>query len=525
MKHYILNSKITVLFALLVALVSCEENLLDTDLTTINRNEPTPETTLSTPSGFYGFAKGVYEHMEAELLWITWGFHESMGDVCFIPWGNYGSRWSNTPTSYILDNGTTVTAPGGVTQEGQIAIFNSRAAGEGNMTQYEWGEMYKLISQANVMLSAIDNINFTGDAETEKKAATAWALWWKAYGYSRVGSMYDQGLIVNQPGEVSNDYVDQSLIIQEANQILDELIAVLNSVSNSGSFNSTLSTNYTLGILSGNSPNLDSFKKLAYSMKARNILVNKKANEMTSSDWQNVLDIAENGLQIGDNSNTFIMKEESTFLDDAWIVGLTVYGWYFPSPRLIQDFRPGDARLERDYNETSAQVNIRGRGLNFGTQWTYETIENGGSFSTIEDNLGTMYYSPTYEENELMLAEAKIRLGRIDEGLSHLDNVRSYQGANLAPTSGTGLTQDQAIEELRSERRIALTFRGVAFYDARRWGVSSGSRENSWILSLNDEGTSVIFNTNATINYNYLDYWPVTAFETDFNPIPTTGTE
>ena len=258
-------------------------------------------------------------------------------------------------------------------------------------------------------------------------------------------------------------------------------------------------------------------------MKARNLLVNKKASEMSSSDWQEIINIANNGIGPSDNGNLFIMKEESTFLNDAWLVGLTVYGWYFPSPRLIQDFRAGDLRLERDYAEVSATANVRGRGLNFGTKWEYKTVEDGGSFSTIEDNAGIMYYSPTYEENELMLAEAKIRMNMVDEGLVHLDNVRNFQNSGLSPISGTGLTQAEAIEELRSERRIALTFRGVSFYDARRWGVSSGSRNGAWLFSTDTNG--IVFNTNATINYNYLDYWPVTAFETDLNAGPTDSVE
>jgi len=36
---------------------------------------------------------------------------------------------------------------------------------------------------------------------------------------------------------------------------------------------------------------------------------------------------------------------------------------------------------------------------------------------------------------------------------------------------GTGRSQAQAMEELRSERRIGLFLKNTAFYNARRWGV------------------------------------------------------
>jgi hypothetical protein len=129
-----------------------------------------------------------------------------------------------------------------------------------------------------------------------------------------------------------------------------------------------------------------------------------------------------------------------------------------------------------------------------------------------------MYINVTWEENELMKAEAKINSSDIDGGLSAVDAVRANQGAGLAAVSGTGLTLAQAKEELRSERRITLAFRGLAFYDARRWGVinaigSGGGRTKAVVLDNSDH-----LNTNATINYDFLDYWDVPDNELAYNP-------
>jgi starch-binding outer membrane protein, SusD/RagB family len=121
-----------------------------------------------------------------------------------------------------------------------------------------------------------------------------------------------------------------------------------------------------------------------------------------------------------------------------------------------------------------------------------------------------------------MRAEALIYTASVDAGLALIDAVRASQGAGLAAVASTGLTFDQAKEELRSERRIGLAFRGLSFYDARRWGVidpiaSGGGRTAA--VALSREG---VVSNNATIEYNYLDYWDVPDNEITYNP-PAAG--
>ncbi|HWJ89807.1 MAG TPA: hypothetical protein VNR87_01780, partial [Flavisolibacter sp.] len=72
------------------------------------------------------------------------------------------------------------------------------------------------------------------------------------------------------------------------------------------------------------------------------------------------------------------------------------------------------------------------------------------------------------------------------------------------------------------ERRVALIFRGTSFYDARRWGViddisKGGGRTGAVVIS-----STGVLNTNATINYNFLDYWDVPDDESALNP-PSAG--
>ena len=71
------------------------------------------------------------------------------------------------------------------------------------------------------------------------------------------------------------------------------------------------------------------------------------------------------------------------------------------------------------------------------------------------------------------------------------------------------------------ERLAALALRGLSFYDLRRWG---------WTYAISNGGgrygTTIIYKstvyTNATINYNFMDYWDVPADETSKNP-PAAG--
>jgi hypothetical protein len=127
-----------------------------------------------------------------------------------------------------------------------------------------------------------------------------------------------------------------------------------------------------------------------------------------------------------------------------------------------------------------------------------------------------IYIGPTYEENQLMLAEANIRTGNIPAGLLIIDAVRAYQGAGVPAIGGSGLTLSQALKELTMERLAALALRGLSFYDLRRWG---------WTYAIANGGgrygTTVLFRgnvyTNATIDYNFMDYWDVPADEIEKN--------
>jgi hypothetical protein len=175
-------------------------------------------------------------------------------------------------------------------------------------------------------------------------------------------------------------------------------------------------------------------------------------------------------------------------------------------------------------------MNPRSRGIQYGTVYHTIDAEDGGDYTTRDNTTNVQsYIGPSFEENELMLAEAKINQGSVDAGLVHVDNVRSYQNSGLPKVSGTGLAQVLAKEELRRERRVALFLRGTSFYDARRWNVTApvadgGGRGNANVLVPKGYGT---YTTNAIrscfIEYRYMDYFDVPKDELDFNPASGTS--
>ncbi|HSR38051.1 MAG TPA: hypothetical protein VLL95_04000, partial [Phnomibacter sp.] len=61
--------------------------------------------------------------------------------------------------------------------------------------------------------------------------------------------------------------------------------------------------------------------------------------------------------------------------------------------------------------------------------------------------------------------------------------------------------------------------RGMSFYDARRWGVIDKDGGRTKAVALQSNGK---LSTNATVYYNFLDYWDVPDNELTYNP-PAAG--
>jgi starch-binding outer membrane protein, SusD/RagB family len=521
--------RILIIIGVVFWLVSCQKESLEL----VNPNAPGIDA-LKTEAGIAKAAYGVYGPLRYNsgfyFTWFTQWAHNIMGDATVSSVGNFGIRWANQTNKIIRPGGVIVTPPVGGSQPVELDNRNSRDWGSDNPQAFEWFPLYALIGHCNLLLSIVDDVQFSGSAtEVEIKVKTykAWLLWWKGFAYSRLGSIHSQGLVVNAYSEISSNYVPNTALIAEANRnfgLAKDILATL--TDGNAAYNIIMGNLIPTHFQAGNggiiSPSM--FIRNINTYLARNILVNKYATELTAADYTAIEALTNAGIQPGDKIFTTRSAETNCFVyTTAWAGYRLNLAWERVSERLIQDFRPGDNRYTRNVMLIPAGpiVNPSARGFQYGTRYQMRSVDVGGDFMSYTAGLVEIPMAGSYEENQLMLAELKIRRGDVEAGLAHIDNTRSHQNSGLATLVGTGLTQAQALEELRSERRIGLFMKGVAFYDARRWGVlrsleQGGGRQNANVVFLND-GTA----ESCTIEYLYKEWWDVPANETDFNPIPS----
>jgi len=435
-------------------------------------------------------------------------------------------RWANQVEKITLSNGTVLTPPQGGTQGAELRAKNTRSNGDQNVMNYEWTAMYQINNQANLLLKSIDDpkLGLSGNIDAKKNTLKAWAYWWKGYAYSRIGSMYIAGIIANGVGETNQDFKTNSQIIAEAAVNFDKATLALDAITDVTTYNAVMDKLILSFARTGKggifSPS--EWKRHISTYKARNILVNKKVTDMTTADWNAILALTQNGLQQNDKILTMRSADaQDVVLQTAWSpYRLLTDAWEYVSERWVQEFKPGDARKTRNVvARVNPVINRSGRGFSYGTRYDLKPIESGGDYVSLLAGKAELYVGATYEENALTRAEALIRTGSIEPGLQLIDQVRTYQNAGLAAVAGKGLTQVQALAELYSERRIALFLKNTAFYDYRRFGFACKACQRTGAVVV---GPSGVVDNNATILYNYMDYFDVPANELDFNT-PGTG--
>jgi hypothetical protein len=255
---------------------------------------------------------------------------------------------------------------------------------------------------------------------------------------------------------------------------------------------------------------------------------------MTAADWNSILTLVNTGIQKNDYVFTGRANANGDFMsasDGSIPARLCPSGTqlYRTSERLIQEYDPADKRLANNFAIGTPYIGtVGGSGTNVSTRW--HMLDGGNEMNGVIV-LGTrttgefeLYMVTTYEENELMKAEAMINTNNVEGGLGIIDGLRTLQGAGLAPLVGHNLTVAAANSWLKRERRVELAFRGLSFYDARRWGYIYDGRPGCTVVSTQAGTSKTIINTNATINYKYLDYWDVPDNDIAFNP-PAAGSD
>jgi hypothetical protein len=522
-------------------------------------NDPTVAGNVNSESGLLELAEGgVYQNgfvngdgwLGDSYFSLPYGYHELMADNIGADASNNQITTVGYPTYYILDNGTKV-VPNTASAEPQIAVLRQYnvLGGSGNNPMYfQWQNMYALNAACNEMLNIAPTIKLAGDAATRLSTIQAWCYWWKGYAYSQIGSMYFSGLIQDDPQNNTNGhYLPKDSILARSNYYLSQAASVLGGISNTGDYNTELSQMIPAACQydHGGIPTPGMWIHNINTLMARNIICNKLApfvngnpgasiakastGNMQAADWAQVISLATNGIQAGDivfdahstATNTIFSATGGTAA--AMTTGNNISVTFKIGVRYIQCFTAGDRRLDSDFRQT-AIYNNPFYGTPYDIRDSLVQSTDNGVYVIGSTQVGQYeaYIAGSYEENALMLAEANIRTGNIDAGLAYVDAVRTYQGAGIPAVSGTGLTLAQAMQQLTNESRVALVFRGLSFYNSRRWGwiydISNGGGQ--YVQRLYDaDGT---YNSNVTIDYNFMDYWDIPADETQLNP-PGTG--
>ncbi len=526
-KKYILMSCVA------LSLASCQDQL---DIK--NPNLPTPQSA-STESGIISLGLGgIYANGFRDLKYYDgvngrfWagaiGQHEIMADVVGMEAANQFANQIGCPDAVTLDNGTKVLNPSSPNQQIPfLRSVNINSNAGTNPTYFEWAYMYSMNNACNAVLDIVETVTYTGDAAVKKNVIKAWCYWWKGYAYARIGSMYYAGLINNTTGNTNGKYVSKEDIIKESNANLDKAATILGGL--------TATADYKL-VLGGLIPDFcqkgkggilapDMWVRNINTLKARNILVNTPTKSMTAAQWTSILDLATNGIKSTDliftsrsggaGDNDFMSATGGSVIAKT-LSAKAGQNTYKLSERLVQEFKPEDKRFQNNFTLTATWVGDAGRGNSFNTR--YAIIDGGKGmagvvvYGTQAEGIYELAVAGNYEENELMKAEASLYTGKQEDALKIIDGIRTLQGAGLTAVAGTSLSVDAAKEEFRRERRVTCAWRGLSFYDARRWGVLENGRTNAVVI---DKGA--VLNTKATITYNFLDYYDVPDNELAYN--------
>jgi starch-binding outer membrane protein, SusD/RagB family len=529
-------NKIIIIGLSLALFASCKK-----ELDVKNPNDPLPSSA-SNEAGIVVLAQGgVYVNGFKTLKYADgvfgefWsgamGFHEIMADVVGAEAANSYLNQIGCPNKVTLDDGTVILNPASPNEQiSLVREINVNANQGSNPLYYEWAYMYNMISACNNVLTVVDGVGIPYDEVSKKAAIKTWAYWWKGFAYSRIGSTYYAGLINNISLLTNGDYKKKETIILESNKCLDSAVLAMGKVDNESAFKDILAklipAYFQVG--KGSAPGVNMWKRSVNTLKARNILVNTLAKDMSAGQWQAILDLTNDGVLSDDMVFTGRSNQNGDFISGSGTVSGKSQGSsagsssYKLSERWVQEFDTlKDLRFLNNVKTTKTWIGNSDRGNVFNTK---HILANGGKglgnaktvvFANTEVGKYELYLAGTFEENELMKAEASIYLGQVEQGLASIDMVRDAMGAGLDPITGTGLTASQAKEELRRERRITLAFRGLSFYDARRWEVIEKSKPRTGCFVIDKAGK---VNTNATIEYGFLDYWDVPDNELAYNP-------
>ena len=431
-----------------------------------NLNNPDTQQVLSVGSDLNAVIGGGYTTWWQANNRDTYAALAVAADHGTCSWGNYGMR--------------------SLSWEPRNPMLNAASWADANVVEQPWQGNYASISSANDVLGAINNdgIEWIEGGVNRTPQVRASAHFLRGLGYGYLGLLFEKGFIVDENTDLSQKlpFVGYQELIAQAISDLDAAIAA----ANSNDF--TITDNFINGVM----PTSAELIKICNSFKARFIVQSaRNLGETNAIDWNTIKTLTENGITedfgpTGDNgviwwSNVFVFSESPNgFGTFGGRLDMRVINLLDPSQPEFYPATSGDVLDNPEMTTPDARVGI-GKDFEFRSNIVFFPARGQFHFSHYismryanDDNFSDgadskQLKSFMLEDNRLLLAEAKARLGDLPGAVATINESSRVTRGNLAPLVG-GASETEIMDAIFYERYIELfnSGCGTGFFDRRR---------------------------------------------------------
>ncbi len=391
-------------------------------------------------------------------------------------------RWWKVQTTSVsprmamwtaADQGTCSWANSGMwhlSQEPRTPFNNDISYTYASITSNYYSRMYGVLADMNAVQKKIkEGMDF--GSKKKNKLVDAYTRFIQGISLGYLGLVFDQAMIVTE-----NTEEPLTLRLQPYDVVLDTAISRLESAIEICD-HSHFKVPDTW--INGDEYDEDELAELARSFIVRfKVYGARNAEQNDQTDWQNMLDLANEGIQKSlspfmDNTKWFCYYRHYTTSRAGWaridcrIINLMDpnYPSRFPSDGVNPPAASSnDARLNSDFNFASSNNMKPERGYVHYSNYEFSRYSYTTSATGV-DNIDDFPLT----ENDLFRAEAHARLNQLTEAINIINAGTRVTRGQLAPLPANASKED-ILEAIFYERDIELiqTGFGTAFFDMRR---------------------------------------------------------
>ena len=333
-----------------------------------------------------------------------------------------------------------------------------------------WAHYYHQILMTNMILYDIDNMNGT---DQEKSLVKAEAHMIRAYAYYMLvnlyGEPYDPATASSALGVPINNLVGaQDVKFQRASVhdiydiITDDCKAAINYFIAGGDNNSIYRWNL-------NAARVFYARVCLYLRDWETAIKNVNEVLAVKADLWNLNDKLSEGTETAElfffnSRNPEILFTFGYYYINYFATGAK--GAYPASTDLLKTYAAGDLRVDGEYGDASydgAYIRLQGSSFLGGGTRNAQYKYDDASYTSVHGQ------AIRTAEAYLIRAEANVNIGAVEDALDDLNTLRSYRMIPGSYTELSGLSQEEALVEVKAERRRELCFEQLRWFDLRRW--------------------------------------------------------